>query len=55
MHGALRTLVDYSRRGGIDLLHGHTSKAWLLAAAGRAGRASVLHAHTWAFQRPAAR
>ena len=50
---ALRALLDFTRREGVDLLHGHSSKASLLAglAAKRAGRVSVYTPHTWAFQR----
>ena len=54
---ALRTLVDFTRREGVDLLHAHSSKASLLAgvAAVRCGRASVYTPHSWAFQRPGSR
>jgi glycosyltransferase involved in cell wall biosynthesis len=50
---AIRALLDFTRREGVDLLHAHSSKASLLAgiAARRAGRVSVYTPHTWAFQR----
>ncbi len=50
---ALRALVDFTRRESVDLIHGHSSKASLLAglAARRAGLVSVYTPHTWAFQR----
>jgi hypothetical protein len=54
---ALRTLLDFTRREGVDLFHAHSSKASLLAgvAAVRSGRASVYTPHTWAFQRGGSR
>jgi glycosyltransferase involved in cell wall biosynthesis len=50
---ALRALIDFTRRESVDLIHGHSSKASLLAGlvARRAGRVSVYTPHTWAFQR----
>lgn len=50
---ALRTLIDVTRDGAVDLLHGHSSKASLLTAltARRTGRPSIYTPHTWAFQR----
>jgi glycosyltransferase involved in cell wall biosynthesis len=54
---ALRTLLDFTRRESVDLLHAHSSKASLLAgvAAAHSGRASVYTPHTWAFQRQGSR
>jgi glycosyltransferase involved in cell wall biosynthesis len=50
---ALRALVDFARRESVDVLHGHSSKASLLAGlvSRRTGRVSVYTPHTWAFQR----
>ena len=50
---AVRTLTAFACREGVDVVHGHSSKASLLAAivARRAGRPSVYTPHTWAFQR----
>jgi glycosyltransferase involved in cell wall biosynthesis len=54
---ALRTLVDFTRSEGVDLLHAHSSKASLLAglAGVMTGRPSVYTPHTWAFQRSGSR
>lgn len=54
---ALRALLDFTRREGVDLIHAHSSKASLLAGlvAVGSGRPSVYTPHTWAFQRPGSR
>jgi glycosyltransferase involved in cell wall biosynthesis len=54
---AVRTLLDFTRRERVDLLHAHSSKASLLAGvtATLSGRASVYTPHTWAFQRQGSR
>ena len=50
---AVRKLSEFARREAVDVVHGHSSKASVLAAvvARRATCPSIYTPHTWAFQR----